>query len=83
MFLEDFNSIEGRLAALDIAVRSARNRLSESPQSVIARARRMTTAGAKGKKALPEELLPDAGDVLTLEASPADDSTNLLVDTSR
>lgn len=83
LFLEDFNSIEGRLAALDTAVRSARNRLSESPQSVIARARRMTTAGAKGKKVLPEELLPDAGHVLTLEASPADDSTKLLVDTSR
>lgn len=59
-FMDDFNAV-GR--KLDDAVKeygAARNRLVDSPQSAINRARRLAEMGAKGKKTLPAELQPDA-----------------------
>lgn len=60
-FIDEFDEIENRLNASQKAFRTARNRLSESPQSVTARARRLVEAGAKGKKPLHEELVPVSG----------------------
>ncbi|WP_430390242.1 DNA recombination protein RmuC [Dyella sp. 20L07] len=60
-FLDDFQSIENRLKQAGDAYVTAKNRLSESPQSVMARGRRLVEAGVKGRKALPEELKPIAG----------------------
>ena len=60
-FLEEFDAIEGRLDASHKAFRQARNRLVESPRSVIARARKLVEAGAKGNRALHEELVPASG----------------------
>jgi DNA recombination protein RmuC len=57
-FLGDFDVIEGRIEDAHKAFRRARNTLQESPQSVVARGRRLVEAGAKGKKAIPEELQP-------------------------
>jgi DNA recombination protein RmuC len=57
-FLSDFEQIEARLTDASRAVNKARNTLEHSPQSAIARARRLVEAGAKGKKAIPEELQP-------------------------
>jgi DNA recombination protein RmuC len=76
-FMSDFNEIEARLEAGQKAFRTARNRLSDSPQSVIARARRLVEAGAKGKRPLHDELLPTAGadaGVLPLLDGPPDAS---------
>lgn len=76
-FMAEFDDIEGRLDASHAAFKKARNRLSESPQSVVARARRLVEAGAKGKRALHEELQPVAGTdagVLPLLDSPPDAS---------
>lgn len=61
-FLEDFDAIEGKLDASHRAFRAARNRLSDSPQSVVARARRLVEAGAKGKRALHDDLQPSGAD---------------------
>lgn len=60
-FAEEFNDIEFRIGQSAEAFRVAKNRLTESPQSVIARTRRLVAAGAKGKKAIPEELTPVDG----------------------
>jgi DNA recombination protein RmuC len=57
-FLGEFNAIEKKLESANTAFRDARNALQDSPQSVVARARRLVEAGAKGKKAIPEELRP-------------------------
>jgi DNA recombination protein RmuC len=60
-FITDFDEIEAKLESGQKAFRAARNRLADSPQSVIARARRLVEAGAKGKRPLHEALLPVAG----------------------
>jgi DNA recombination protein RmuC len=57
-FLADFQLIESRLDEAGRSFRKARSTLQDSPQSVVARARRLVEAGAKGKKAIPEELRP-------------------------
>lgn len=57
-FLEEFQDIGDSINKTRAVFDTARNRLLDSPQSVAARARRLIEAGAKGKKALPEELLP-------------------------
>ncbi|MGN2250304.1 DNA recombination protein RmuC [Frateuria sp. GZRe14] len=57
-FLEEFQAIGNSLDKTRGVFDTARNRLIESPQSVTARAKRLVEAGAKGKKALPDELLP-------------------------
>ena len=74
-FITDFDEIEGKLEAGHKAFKAARNRLSESSQSVVARARRLVEAGAKGKRSLHEDLQPVAGPdagVLPLLDSPPD-----------
>ena len=70
-FLAEFKAIEGKLEAVRIAYTAAGNRLSESPQSVLQRAKRLVAAGAKGRKLLPDELVPE-GEALPLLV---DDST--------
>ncbi|KZC24001.1 hypothetical protein RHOFW104T7_10830 [Rhodanobacter thiooxydans] len=61
-FIEDFESIDDRLKKAGDAYSKAKNRLNDSPQSVVARARRLVGAGAKGKKALHESLKPLPGE---------------------
>jgi len=61
-FIEDFESIDERLKRAGDAYNKAKNRLNDSPQSVVARARRLVGAGAKGKKALHESLKPLPGE---------------------
>jgi len=58
-FLADFNTIGRKLDDATSAFTSARNRLQDSPQSAINRARRLAELGSKAKKALPPELQPD------------------------
>ena len=70
-FLAECKAIEGKLEAVRIAYTAAGNRLSESPQSVLQRAKRLVAAGAKGRKLLPDELVPE-GEALPLLV---DDST--------
>lgn len=60
--LEEFDAIGTHINRTDAAFKQARNRLTESSQSVLARAKRLVEAGAKGKKALPEELRPTSGE---------------------
>jgi DNA recombination protein RmuC len=57
-FLAEFQQIEVRLQQAGRAFTDAKSTLQDSPQSVVARARRLVEAGAKGKKAIPEELRP-------------------------
>ncbi len=59
-FLVDFEQVGTRLDQLQKSYGSAKRRLDESNQSVLARARRLTELGVRGKKALREELKPDA-----------------------
>ncbi len=58
-FLTDFDNVGKRLSDASNAFNSARGKLSESSQAVIPRARRLAELGARGKKALNEELKPD------------------------
>lgn len=57
-FIEDFDAIDERISAAAKAFRAARNRLSDSPQSVLKRAQRLVDAGARGKRSLHDELAP-------------------------
>ena len=70
--LEEFEDVGNSIARSDTAFRKARNRLLDSPQSVLSRAKRLVEAGAKGKRALPEDLQPCAGadDALALGVDP-------------
>ena len=61
-FMDEFEVVETRIKQSADALKQAKNRLSDSPQSVLARTRRLIEAGVKGKKAIPEELQPVAGD---------------------
>ncbi len=72
--LEEFDDIGTSIGRSDAAFRKARNRLTESPQSVLARAKRLVEAGAKGKRTLPDELQPSGGNVLALGADPQVDA---------
>jgi DNA recombination protein RmuC len=58
-FLADFTSVGAELENAQKAYRAARNRLEESPQAVIPRARRLAELGVKGKKKLPADLEPE------------------------
>ncbi|UHQ20476.1 DNA recombination protein RmuC [Lysobacter sp. KIS68-7] len=62
-FLADFASVGTGLEDAAKAYRSARDRLEDSTQAVIPRARRLVELGVKGKKKLPTELLPDEIDL--------------------
>jgi|GEM_PF-6936663 len=68
-YLDSFKVVEDKVDQLHTSVVEARRKLSESNQSVLARARRMAEAGARGKKGLPEELQPIGGEApaLTLD----------------
>jgi DNA recombination protein RmuC len=59
-FLSDFNQVGARLGQAHDAFNQARNRLSDSTHAVIPRARRLAELGARGKRALPEELAPES-----------------------
>ena len=57
-FVEEFNDIDGKLDAAKKAFSNARHRLTDSDQSVTARAKRLVEAGAKGKRSLATEITP-------------------------
>ncbi len=65
-FVADFDQVGKRLSDASNAFNSARCKLSESPQAVIPRARRLADLGARGKKALTEELKSEAPELLGL-----------------
>jgi len=58
-FLADFDSVGRKLEDAGKAFAQARNRLTDSPQSVSNRARRLAELGSKARKALPPELQPE------------------------
>lgn len=58
-FLADFDTVGRQLDGARSAFNLARGKLSESNHAVIPRARRLAQLGAKGKKALTEELQGD------------------------
>lgn len=64
-FLAEFDMVGKRLDDASQAFNRARNRLSDSPQSALHRARRLAELGSKAKRALPPELQPDAFQQLT------------------
>ena len=59
-FLVDFDSVGRKLDEASKSFAAARHRLSDSKQAVIPRARRLVELGAKGKRALPDELRAEA-----------------------
>ena len=59
-FLAEFDQVGRKLADAQQAFSASRNRLNESTHAVIPRARRLVELGARGKRALPEELKADA-----------------------
>lgn len=63
-FLADFDGVGKKLDDASRSFASARHRLSDSNQSVIRRAQRLASLGAKGRKALSEELRDDAPEIL-------------------
>lgn len=65
-FLADFDNVGRRLSDASTAFNSARGKLSESSQAVIPRARRLADLGARGKKALTEELKSEPPELLGL-----------------
>lgn len=65
-FLQDFHQVGKRLQDATKAFDSAHHRLSESKQAVIPRAQRLVALGARGKKALHDQLQLDAPDLLAL-----------------
>ena len=56
----EFDLVGKRLDDAGEAFKRARHRLTESNQAVIPRARRLAELGARGRKALTEELRPEA-----------------------
>jgi DNA recombination protein RmuC len=59
-FVAEFDLVGKRLDEAGEAFKKARHRLSESNQAVIPRARRLAELGARGRKALSEELRPES-----------------------
>lgn len=73
-FLSEFESLEQHFNRTDRQLKSVRSKLETSPQSVLARTKRLVEAGARGKKKLHASLL---------EASTGnDEALPLLNDTS-
>ena len=58
-FLADFAVVGQELESAQKAYRAARNRLEDSPQAVIPRARRLAELGVKGKNKLSADLEPE------------------------
>lgn len=73
-FLKDFNAVGSKLDDAAKVYADARNRLIDSPQSAISRARRLAELGSKAKRALPPELTPDP--MQQLGASEDDEDAN-------
>lgn len=72
-FLAEFDRVGNRLDDASKAFIDARNRLSESRQAVIPRARRLVALGARGKRKLAEDLVPDVEEfpaLLGVDAAP-------------
>ena len=69
-FLTDFDKVGKRLDEATASFQSARNRLSESNQGVIPRARRLTELGVKGKRALSAELTSDVASLANPDTQP-------------
>jgi DNA recombination protein RmuC len=65
-FLAEFDHVGKRLGDASNAFNAARGKLSESPQAVIPRARRLAELGARGKKTLTGELTTEAPELLVL-----------------
>ena len=74
-FLADFDNVGKQLDDAQNAFNSARGKLSESSQALIPRARRLHQLGAKGKKALPAELLGDADSLAGLATESKQEET--------
>ncbi|GAB2518198.1 DNA recombination protein RmuC [Lysobacter humi (ex Lee et al. 2017)] len=70
-FLAEFDRVGNRLDDAHKAYSDARNRLSESRQAVIPRARRLVALGARGKRKLAEDLVPDVEEFPALLGSEA------------
>jgi len=66
-FLADFDGVGKKLEDAGKAFAQARNRLTDSPQSLSNRARRLAELGSKARKALPPELQPEAVRSLSAE----------------
>lgn len=73
-FLAEFDMVGRKLEEAGKAFAQARNRLTESPQSVSNRARRLAELGSKARKALPPELQPESVRALT-DGMTGDDAT--------
>jgi DNA recombination protein RmuC len=77
-FLGEFDRVGNKLEDASKAYLDARNRLSESRQAVIPRARRLVALGARGKRKVSEELLPELEEIAvvvdgeTLQLVPGD-----------
>lgn len=59
-FLSDFDAVGSKLESATDAFKSARHRLSDSRHAVIPRAQRLAKLGARGRKALPDELVAES-----------------------
>ena len=62
-FLAEFDRVGSKLDDASKAFLDARNRLSDSRQAVIPRARRLVALGARGKRRVSEELLPELEEI--------------------
>ena len=69
-FLSEFELVGKRLDDAEKAYAKARSRLHESNQAVIPRARRLVELGAKGRRALPDELKAGADEEELTDAAP-------------
>jgi DNA recombination protein RmuC len=85
-FLSDFEAIEQSFETADKKLKQARSKLDTSAQSVLARARRLVKAGARGKRKLhaslsataeEEEALPLLGDAATDHAAAGDEAREI------
>lgn len=75
-FLTEFDGVGRKLEEAGTAFQAARHRLSESNQSVIKRAQRLSDLGARSKRALGDELKASGADAVLPQAiAGADDET--------
>ena len=65
-FLADFDKVGSKLDDAHKAYSDARNRLSDSRQAVIPRARRLVALGARGKRKVSDELLPELEEIAVM-----------------
>jgi DNA recombination protein RmuC len=65
-FLSEFDRVGNKLEDASKAYLDARNRLSESRQAVIPRARRLVALGARGKRKVSDELMPELEEIAVI-----------------